>query len=62
METLNSAKEIKNIGIQKIKSINGTDFSKMYPMLEVTNKHVSYYSAEKQGNVHLNAPYEIKLK
>lgn len=42
-----------------IQSINGIDFSNLYPMLEVTNKHASYYDVSQQCNRYISAPFTV---
>jgi hypothetical protein len=44
----------------KIISINGISFKEVYPMLEVTNKHASYYDVKTQGNKFLNSPFNVE--
>lgn len=61
--TINTAKELKsfvNSNRQNITNINGVDFTATYPMLEVTNKHASYYDVKSQGNKFINAPFTVE--
>jgi len=58
---IETARELKKVERESIVNINGISFNKMYPMLEVTNNHVSYYSVDEQRNITLNAPYMITL-
>ena len=60
--TLNTAKELKSIERKSIVNINGIEFGELYPMLEVTNKHVSYYDVNEQGNKFINAPFIVTTK
>ena len=60
--TLNTAKELKLIERKSIISINGIAFGELYPMLEVTNKHVSYYDVNEQGNKFIHAPFIVTTK
>ena len=67
MKTLefNTARELKqfaNKNRKEITNINGVEFGEMYPMLEVSNKHVSYYNVEEQGNSGLYAPFKVTVK
>lgn len=64
METtiLNAAKELKSIKRESITNINGIEFTENYPMLEVSNKHVSYYDVESQRSKSIFAPFTIKTK
>lgn len=59
---LNTAKEVKKIKRASITNINGVAFNEMYPMLDVSNQHVSYYSVEKQRTVSFFPPYQITIK
>ena len=59
--TLNTAKELKSIERKSIVNINGIEFG-LYPMLEVTNKHVSYYDVNEQGNKFIFPPFIVKTK
>ena len=61
----NTAKELKKFvseNRKEITNINGVDFNEMYPMLEVSNKHASYYNVEEQGNSGLYAPFTVIVK
>lgn len=63
--TINSAKELKSLvnnSRKSITNINGVEFSEMYPMLEVSNKHASCYDVEAQGNKFLYAPFTVTIK
>ena len=64
METkiLKTARELKKIKRKSIVNINGIEFGELYPILEVTNKHVSYYDVNEQGNKFINAPFIVKTK
>lgn len=60
---INTAKELKDFvskNHKNIKNINGVQFGKIYPMLDITNKHASYYDVESQGNEFLYAPFTIE--
>lgn len=59
---LNTAKELKSIKRNSIININGIEFGELYPMLEVTNKHVSYYDVNEQGNKFILPPFIVKTK
>lgn len=62
--TVNTEIELKkfiNENRSKITSINGVEFRSLYPMLEVTNKHASYYDVESQSNKFLIAPFIVIL-
>jgi len=61
---INTEKELKDFvskNRKNITNINGVQFGEFYPMMEVTNKHASYYDVESQGNKFLYAPFNIKL-
>ena len=64
METkiLKTAKELKSIERKSIVNINGIEFGELYPLLELTNKHVSYYDVNEQGSKFINAPFIVKTK
>lgn len=62
---INTEKELKNFVLKNrknITNINGVKFGDIYPMMEVSNKHASYYDTESQGNKFLYAPFKIELK
>jgi hypothetical protein len=62
---INTEKELKNFVLKNrknITNINGVKFGDIYPMMEVSNKHASYYDIESQGNKFLYAPFKIELK
>jgi len=62
---ITTAKELKKFVAENrknITNINGVEFGKMYPMLDVSNKHASYYNVEEQGNSGLYAPFKITIK
>ena len=44
-----------------VTNINGVKFEENYPIIEVTNKHASYYYVESQGNKFLYPPFNIEL-
>lgn len=59
---LNTARELKKItknNIENIVSINGVDFNSMYPLLEVSNKHASYFKNNKYNNLY--APFIVSI-
>ena len=61
---INTEKELKGFiakNRKNITNINGVQFGEMYPMLDVTNKHASYYDVDTQGDKFLNAPFTIEL-
>lgn len=63
--TINSHSELKsliNSNRANITAINGVSFNERYPMLEVTNKHASYYSVANQRNEYINAPFVVTVK
>ena len=64
-EKINTEKELK-VFVDKhranIIEINGVKFGKLYPMLEVTNKHAQYYDTDSQGYKSLSAPFTVILK
>lgn len=59
---LNTAKELKAIERKSIVNINGIEFGEIYPMLDITNKHVSYYDVNEQGNKFIHAPFLVITK
>ena len=59
---LNTAKELKSIERKSIVNINGIKFGELYPIISVTNKHVSYYDVNEQGMKFINAPFIVKTK
>ena len=61
-QILNTSKELKVIERKSITNINGIEFGELYPMLDVSNKHVSYYDVDSQGSKFINAPFEVVTK
>ena len=63
MKTTNvqSARDLKNIERKNITKINGVGFNENYPMLTISNKNVSYYDVDSQGDLFLNAPFEVTM-
>lgn len=59
--TINSAKELKSINRQSITAINGVQFGSQYPMLEITNQHVSYYDTKTQSGQYIAAPFTVAV-
>ena len=59
---LHKAKELKSIERKSIVNINGIEFGELYPMLEVTNKHVSYYDVNEQETKFIHAPFIVTTK
>lgn len=62
---INTERELKGFiskNRKNITNINGVQFGEMYPMLEVTNKHASYYDVQSQANKFINAPFRIETK
>jgi hypothetical protein len=47
---------------KNVTNINGVEFNEIYPMIEATSKHATYYDVESQGNKFLNAPFVIQVK
>ena len=47
---------------KKITNINGVEFSELYPMMEISNKHATYYDVETQCNIFLCAPFNVTIK
>ena len=67
METtvINTERELKDFISQNrknITNINGVQFGEMYPIIDVTNKHASYYDVESQEYKFLYAPFTIEYK
>lgn len=63
--TINSHSELKsliNSNRANITAINDISFNERYPMLEVSNKHASYYDVQSQGNKYINAPFSVTVK
>jgi len=63
--TINTERELKQLIKESrslITNINGVKFTELYPMLEVTNSHASYYDVNSQSNKFLSSPFEITLK
>ena len=61
---INTERELKDFvskNRKNITNINGVQFNEMYPMMDVTNKHASYYDVESQGNKFLYAPFKIEF-
>lgn len=61
---INTPKELKSFVAENrknITNINGVQFGEMYPMLEVTKKHASYYDVNSQSNKYLSAPFTVKI-
>lgn len=47
---------------EKVTKINDVEFGELYPILEVSNKHASYYDVESQGSKFLYAPFKVTIK
>lgn len=67
METLviNSEKELKAFvekNRKRITNINGVSFGELYPMVDISSKHATYYDVETQGNKYLSAPFNVTTK
>lgn len=63
--TITNESQLKSFVEQNRKSItniNGVEFNHIYPILEVTNKHASYYDVESQSNKYLSAPFVVVTK
>lgn len=63
--TINTEKELKKFvsnNRKDITNINGVNLSTIYPILEVTNRHVSYYNVTSQANISLFAPFVLNIK
>lgn len=63
--TFNTERELKKFANENRKdiiNINGVEFKELYPMLEVSNKHATYYDVESQGNKFLHAPFTVICK
>lgn len=61
---INTERELKvfvSKNRKNITKINGVQFNEMYPMMDITNKHASYYDVESQGNKFLYAPFKIEF-
>lgn len=60
---INTAKELKEFVSKNrltITNINGVQFGEMYPIIECSNKHTSYYDVQSQSNKFLNEPFIVK--
>lgn len=58
--TFKNAQELKKFEKEnrgQIRNINGVSFGKLYPILTITNKYVSYYDVKTQGDILLKEPY-----
>ena len=63
--TIASEKELKqlvNSNRKSITKINNVEFGELYPMLDISKKHATYYDVESQGNKFLSAPFSVVLK
>ena len=64
-KVINTEKEFKAFvkeNRKNITNINGVEFSELYPMMEISNKHATYYDVETQGNQFLYAPFNVTIK
>ena len=61
ISTVQELKAFVNENRKSITNINGVEFSEFYPMLDISNKHASYYDVETQGNKFLNAPFNVTV-
>lgn len=62
---IQTEKELKlfvNENRKNISNINGVEFTELYPMLDISNKHASYYDVESQGNKFLYSPFTVITK
>jgi hypothetical protein len=62
INTEDELKRFVNTGRPKITEINGIEFTEMHPMLDISNKHASYYDVETQSNQFIVAPFKITTK
>ncbi len=63
--TLKTERELKHFvkeNRENIIKINDIKFSRIYPMLTISNKNAFYYSVDKQENILMKAPFTITLK
>lgn len=63
--TIYTNKELKDFvskNRKNIKKINGLQFGEMYPIIDITNKHASYYDVDSQEYKFLYAPFTIEYK
>lgn len=62
---IKSEKDLKDFvasNRRQIQNINGVEFSPLYPILDVSNKHAYYYDVESQGNKFLYPPFNVTLR
>ena len=67
METIKikTEKELKYFADKNRKDIlriNEVEFTELYPMLELSNKHSRYYNVEKQEYSFIYPPFEVTIK
>lgn len=62
IKTEKELKELVSSNRKNITQINDVKFGELYPIMEVTNKHASYYDVETQGNKLLYAPFNVTIK
>ena len=63
--TITTAKELKALvttNRANIAAINGIQFGTMYPLINCSNKHASYYDVDTQGNKFLTSPFNVTLR
>ena len=62
---IETEKELKSF-VEKyrkdILGINEVEFTELYPMLELSNKHSRYYNIEKQEYSFIYPPFEVTIK
>jgi len=62
--TITTSKKLKELLLSNrnsIATINGIGIGEVYPILQVTNKHASYYDVSAQEYKLLIAPYTITI-
>lgn len=62
IQTEKELKSFVNENRKNITNINGVEFTELYPMLDISNKHASYYDVESQGNKFLYSPFTVITK
>ncbi len=65
MKTISlSQSKLKNLvetNRKQITNINGVEFGESYPIIEVSQKHTTYYDVATQENKFLQAPYIVSI-
>lgn len=58
----NNAKNLKKYNRKDIVQINTIKFTELYPILDITNRSISYYNVKEQRDELIYSPYNVTFK